>query len=80
MPDTAVVVTHGFLASVHGKTAHGLIRGSERFTVVGRIDADCAGQDAGQVVEIRVEHDFLPVTPFLPSVTLTSTSSSVIYF
>lgn len=37
-------------------------------------------RNAGQVVTITVEHDFDPVTPFLPSMTLTSTSSTVIYY
>ncbi len=41
---------------------------------------DSANKDAGQIVKVQVEHDFLPVTPFLPSITLTSTSSSVIFF
>ena len=37
-------------------------------------------KDAGQIVEIEVTHDFISVTPFFPSVFLTSTSRSVIYF
>lgn len=37
-------------------------------------------RNAGQVVTITVEHDFIPVTPFLPSLTLTSASSTVIYY
>jgi len=37
-------------------------------------------KDAGQIVEIEVTHDFISVTPFFPSVSLTSTSRSVIYF
>ncbi|ACJ27250.1 TadE-like protein [Shewanella piezotolerans WP3] len=35
---------------------------------------------AGKVVKVLVEHDFSPVTPFLPNLTLSSTSSTVIYF
>ncbi|AQS38243.1 Flp pilus assembly protein TadG [Shewanella psychrophila] len=37
-------------------------------------------QGAGKVVEIQIEHDFEPVTPFLPAITLSSTSRTVIYF
>ncbi|QUM78040.1 pilus assembly protein [Moritella sp. 24] len=37
-------------------------------------------KDAGQVVEVEVSHDFVSVTPFLPSITLSSTSSTIIYF
>ena len=48
---TAVVVTNGHLADIYGKTAHGLIRGSERFTVLAVIDPQYAGRDAGEVLD-----------------------------
>ncbi len=51
MQETAVVVTDGNLVGVHGKTAHGLIRGSERFKIVAVIDAEYAGRDAGEVLD-----------------------------
>ena len=47
MDGTAVVMTDGHLADIYGKTAHGLIRGSERFKVMAVIDARHAGRDAG---------------------------------
>lgn len=53
MDGTAVVVTDGHLADIYGKTAHGLIRGSERFKVVAVIDAQHAGRDAGEVLDGR---------------------------
>ena len=37
-------------------------------------------KDPGQVVTVEVSHDFVSVTPFLPSVTLSSISSTIIYF
>ena len=37
-------------------------------------------KDPGQVVTVEVSHDFISVTPFLPSVTLSSISSTVIYY
>ena len=37
-------------------------------------------KDPGQVVTVEVSHDFVSVTPFLPSVTLSSISSTVIYY
>lgn len=49
-------------------------------------ELDNVGQsikDPGQVVEVRVEYDFNPVTPFflpLSPIVLTSTSRTVIYF
>jgi len=53
MDGTAVVVTDGHLADIYGKTAHGLIRGSERFRVVAVIDAQYSGRDAGEVLDGR---------------------------
>lgn len=48
---TAIVITAGYLDSNSGKTAHGLIRGSERFTVLGVIDHKYPGRDAGEVMD-----------------------------
>ncbi len=51
MARTALVLANGHLRTLHGKTAHGLIRGSRRFTVVGVIDPEYAGQDGGTVLD-----------------------------
>jgi len=51
MMGTAVVLTNGSLAHPDAKTAHGLIRGSERFEIIGVIDPNSAGQDAGEVLD-----------------------------
>lgn len=51
MTDTAIIVTNGKLASLDGKTAHGLIRGTSRFAILGVIDHAHAGRDAGEVVD-----------------------------
>jgi uncharacterized NAD-dependent epimerase/dehydratase family protein len=51
MPTTAVVITNGHLGNSNGKTAHGLIRGSERYTVRAVLDPVYAGQDAGMVLD-----------------------------
>jgi uncharacterized NAD-dependent epimerase/dehydratase family protein len=48
--ENAVILTAGLLDDIHAKTAHGLIRGSERFNIVGVIDSKYAGSDAGEVV------------------------------
>ena len=45
------MVTDGNLAGIHGKTAHGLIRGSERFKIIAVIDAEFAGRDAGEILD-----------------------------
>lgn len=47
----AIVLTAGMLHESDAKTAHGLIRGSERFDIVGIIDAVHAGKDAGEVLD-----------------------------
>lgn len=51
MNDHAVVITGGLLDTIHAKTAHGLIRGSERFKIAAIIDRKFAGRDAGEVLD-----------------------------
>jgi uncharacterized NAD-dependent epimerase/dehydratase family protein len=50
MKESAVIFTNGKLATLDGKTAHGLIRGSERFEILAVIDHIHAGMDAGDIV------------------------------
>jgi len=52
----AIIITAGYLDSVSGKTAHGLIRGTDRFTILGVIDQQHAGKDAGEVLDGKVRH------------------------
>jgi uncharacterized NAD-dependent epimerase/dehydratase family protein len=48
----ALVLTNGLLQTSDAKTAHGLIRGTERFTIVGIIDHEkTAGNDAGELLD-----------------------------
>jgi uncharacterized NAD-dependent epimerase/dehydratase family protein len=47
----AIVLTAGYLDSNNGKTAHGLIRGTDRFNILAVIDAKHAGKDAGEVLD-----------------------------
>ncbi len=47
----AIIITAGHLDSNNGKTAHGLIRGTERFKIVGVIDDKHPGKDAGEVLD-----------------------------
>ncbi len=47
----AIVITAGYLDSNNGKTAHGLIRGSDRFNIIGIIDDKHPGKDAGEVLD-----------------------------
>ncbi|HEY4324274.1 MAG TPA: DUF1611 domain-containing protein [Mucilaginibacter sp.] len=64
MPETitkpkAIVLTNGMLAEQAAKTAHGLIRGTERFEIVSVIDYLQAGKDAGEVLDGK--HRRIPV-------------------
>lgn len=47
----AVIITGGYLDTNQAKTAHGLIRGTERFRIVAVIDQRSAGRDAGEILD-----------------------------
>ncbi|WP_159469900.1 DUF1611 domain-containing protein [Dyadobacter sp. 3J3] len=49
--EKAIVLTAGLLDTVDAKTAHGLIRESQRFQIVGIVDSKHAGKDAGEVLD-----------------------------
>src|SRR3989337_313159 len=51
MKSNAIIITGGYLDNISAKTAHGLIRGTDRFNIVGVIDSKHAGQDAGEVLD-----------------------------
>lgn len=56
---TACIITGGLLDTVQAKTAHGLIRESRRFDIVGVIDYKSVGRDAGEVLD--GQHRNIPV-------------------
>lgn len=47
----AIILTDGLLHDSDAKTAHGLIRGTERFEIVAVIDSLHTGKDAGEVLD-----------------------------
>lgn len=55
MPDpldgNAIVYCEGFFNTTNGKTAHGLVRRTRRYHVVGLVDSRHAGKDAGEVLD-----------------------------
>lgn len=53
MMPNALVLTGGLLHTSDAKTAHGLIRESNRFNIVGFVDTVNAGKDAGEVLDGR---------------------------
>jgi uncharacterized NAD-dependent epimerase/dehydratase family protein len=50
---TALVYCQNSFNTPEGKTAHGLVRFTERYDVLGIIDSKYAGQDAGEVLDNR---------------------------
>jgi uncharacterized NAD-dependent epimerase/dehydratase family protein len=65
MKHNAVIITGGYLNTNQAKTAHGLIRGTDRFNIVAVIDQPCTGKDAGEVLDGK--HRNIPVFESLAS-------------
>ncbi len=61
----AVILTAGTLHTINAKTAHGLLRVSNRFEIIGVIDEINAGKDAGEVVDRKPNG--IPVLPSILS-------------
>lgn len=58
--NNAIVLTDGLLMTSDAKTAHGLIRGTERFNIIGLVDGEAnAGKDAGVLLDGK--HRGIPV-------------------
>lgn len=53
MKSSAIILTNGLLDTDVAKTCHGLLRGTERFEILGVIDPPHAGRDAGEVMDGR---------------------------
>ncbi len=51
MKHTAIVLANGRYMTPNGKTAHGLVRGSDRFDVLAVVEPVLAGQDAGEALD-----------------------------
>jgi len=51
MPDPALILAPGQFNARRAKTAFGLIRGTSRYEILGVVDPDQAGRDAGVVVD-----------------------------
>jgi uncharacterized NAD-dependent epimerase/dehydratase family protein len=59
MTETAVVLANGLLRTPFAKTTHGLLRGPSRYRILGLVDPECAGLDAGEILDGR--HREIPV-------------------
>lgn len=51
MTHPAIVLADGCFRDSNGKGAHGLVRGTDRFRILGVVDRTCAGRDAGEVLD-----------------------------
>ncbi|HSS44336.1 MAG TPA: DUF1611 domain-containing protein [Thermoanaerobaculia bacterium] len=51
MDGTAIVLCEGYFQTPNGKTAHGLVRGSNRYRILGIVDPPTSGKDAGEVLD-----------------------------
>jgi uncharacterized NAD-dependent epimerase/dehydratase family protein len=47
----AIVYCEGAFGTTYGKTAHGLVRRSRRYVVASVVDSQCAGRDAGEILD-----------------------------
>ena len=54
MEGNAIVLCEGYFRTANGKTAHGLVRGSDRYRILGVVDPPTAGRDAGEVLDGRL--------------------------
>ena len=62
----AIVLTNGLLVKNDAKTAHGLIRGTERFEIIGVVDCpENEGKDAGELLDGK--HRNIPIFGSLAS-------------
>ncbi|GAB3988804.1 DUF1611 domain-containing protein [Spirosoma daeguense] len=59
MANRAILLTDGWLNTPNAKTAHGLIRGTERYSIVGVVDPPTAGRDAGELLDGK--HRNIPI-------------------
>src|SRR5258706_6368698 len=48
---TAIVLCNGYYGTINGKTAHGLVRGTDRYRILAVVDPPTAGRDAGEVLD-----------------------------
>lgn len=49
--EEALILAEGFYGTSDGKTAHGLVRYSSKYKIVGVIDSTLSGKDAGEVLD-----------------------------
>ena len=53
MTETAVLLANGLLRTPFAKTTHGLLRGPSRYRILGLVEPEFAGEDAGEILDGR---------------------------
>ena len=66
----ALVYCDEHFSTMWGKTAHGLVRFTKRYDVVGVVDRLLAGQDAGEYLDYKVSH--IPIYDSIDSAVIAS--------
>jgi uncharacterized NAD-dependent epimerase/dehydratase family protein len=56
---SAIIYCEGMFATTNGKTAHGLVRRSNRYQILSVVDSHHGGSDAGMILENK--HNGIPV-------------------
>src|SRR3990170_4874661 len=74
MKSNAIVITGGYLDTISAKTAHGLIRGTDRFNIIGVIDEKHSGKDAGEVLDGKKRN--IPIYDNIPEFVKTATQKT----
>ncbi len=76
MTQQAIVYCEGAFQTTNGKTAHGLVRRTERYHVICVVDSTCAGQDAGELLDGRAKG--IPIVANLSAAYDTAESQGIV--
>ncbi len=71
----AIIYCEGAFNTTNGKTAHGLVRFTQRYRVLSVIDSRYAGQDAGEVLDGKANQ--VPIYPSLDHAVQQADSSAL---
>lgn len=71
----AIIYCEGAFNTTNGKTAHGLVRFTNRYRVIGVIDSRYAGQDAGRALDGKANQ--IPIYQSLPEAVKKSEASEL---
>ena len=71
----AVVYCEGAFKSTYGKTAHGLVRFTERYNIIAVIDSSCADEDSGLLLENKKNN--IPIVSSLDEAALSAKRRAV---